>query len=80
MLTGAAGGKSHSQAASVIVSSAPQSSLNQEWEYMVVPASDDQDMVAKANKLGADDWEMVNVVKEGTKGWKAFFKRPKRDY
>jgi hypothetical protein len=37
-------------------------------------------MLDKANKLGADDWEMVGVVRQGANRWKAFFKRPTRDF
>jgi hypothetical protein len=37
-------------------------------------------MVDKANQLGTEDWEMVGIVRQGTNGWKAFFKRAKRDF
>jgi len=37
-------------------------------------------MLARANKLGEDGWEMVGVVSHGTNAWKAVFKRAKRDF
>jgi hypothetical protein len=53
---------------------------SQGWDYLVVSAASDKEMLEKANKLGAGDWEMVGVVRQGTNGWKAFFKRAKRDF
>ena len=53
----------------------------QEWEYQVISATSEQDVIDQANKLGAQEWEMVGVVKlQGSAGWRAFFKRLKRDF
>jgi hypothetical protein len=80
-VTGTANGKSHSQAATLNISSSAQPpSAGQQWEYQMVTATSDQEMLDKANQLGADDWEMVGAVRQGTSGWKAFFKRTKRDF
>jgi hypothetical protein len=78
-VTGTANGKSHSQAATLNISGT-QTLGGQQWEYQIVTATSDQDMADKANQLGAEDWEMVGIVRQGTNGWKAFFKRAKRDF
>jgi hypothetical protein len=78
-VTGTAGAKVHSQTATLNISATP-APTGQAWEYQVVTATSDQDMVDKANQLGAQDWEMVGIVRQGTNGWKAFFKRAKRDF
>jgi hypothetical protein len=37
-------------------------------------------VIEKANKLGAQDWEMVGVVRVSVSpGWRAFFKRAMKD-
>jgi hypothetical protein len=37
-------------------------------------------VIDQANKLGAQNWEMVSVVRvSGSPGWRAFFKRTMRD-
>jgi|ERR1043166_3224375 hypothetical protein len=80
-VTGTGNGKSHSQAVTLSVSSAAQPPpSSQQWEYQIVTAASDQELTDKANQLGADDWEMVGIVRQGTNGWKAVFKRLKRDF
>lgn len=79
-ITGTAGGKSHSRIISLDVSGASQTP-GQEWEYQVINASSEQEVVDQANKLSAQDWEMVSAVKvSGTPGWRAFFRRVKRNF
>ncbi len=80
-VTGTADGKSHSRAATLNISPNAQAApAGLQWEYQIVTAASDQEMLDKANQLGAEDWEMVSAVRQGTQGWKAFFKRPKRDF
>ena len=79
-VTGTANGKSHSQTATLNISATQAPGGQQQWEYQIVTATSDQDMADKANQLGAEDWEMVGIVRQGTNGWKAFFKRSKRDF
>jgi hypothetical protein len=80
-ITGTADGKSQNQTATVSVSStAAQPTASQRWDYQVVTAASEKEMLSKANKLGADGWEMVGVARQGTNGWKAFFKRAQRDF
>jgi hypothetical protein len=78
-LTGTSGQRSHSQILSVDVTALPQNPpTGQEWEYQVISANSEQDVITQANKLGAQDWELVSVVRvTGTPGWRAFFKRVK---
>ena len=77
-LTGTTNGKSHSQILSVNVTGSSQTPNNQEWEYQVINASSEQDVITQANQLGQQDWEMVSVVKvTGTPAWRAFFRRVK---
>ena len=79
-VTGTAGTKTHSQIVSLDVSGTSQTPT-EEWEYQVISASSEQDVIDQANKLGAQDWEMVSAVKvSGTPGWRAFFKRVKRNF
>ena len=77
-VTGTAGQKSHSQILSLDVTALPQPPTGQEWEYQVINANSEQDVITQANTLGAQDWEMVSVVRvTGSPGWRAFFKRVK---
>jgi hypothetical protein len=40
----------------------------------------EQDVVDQANQLGAQEWELVSVVRvSGSPGWRGFFKRLKKD-
>jgi len=80
-VTGTAGGKSHSQTAQLNVS--PFSTVPpQQWEYQVITANSENDVVTQANTLGAEEWELVGVVKVPgtTNTWRAFFKRPKNNF
>ena len=80
-ITGTAGGRSHSQTVSIEVTGSGQTPVVQEWEYQVISATSQQDVIDQANKLGAQDWEMVSVVRvQGSPGWRAFFKRVKREF
>jgi hypothetical protein len=77
-IIGTAGGKSHSQNLALNVTATPPPSGSQDWEYQVISASSEQDVVDQANKLSADSWEMISVAKvTGTPGWRAFSKRVK---
>jgi len=80
-VTGTAGGKSHSQTVQLNVS--PFSTVpTRQWEYQVITASSENDVVTQANALGAEEWELVSVVKVTgtTNTWRAFFKRPKNNF
>lgn len=79
-VTGTAGGKSHSQTAQLIVS--PFSVPTPQWEYQVITANSENDVITQANALGAEEWELVSVVKVpgNTNTWRAFFKRPKNNF
>lgn len=51
------------------------------WEYTMATAASPQDLLAKANKLGSEHWEMVNttqVLTDNRYQWVAFFKRLKQ--
>jgi hypothetical protein len=78
-ITATSGQRSHSQILSLDVTALPQNPpTGQEWEYKVISANSEQDVINQANTLGAEDWEMVSVVRvTGTPGWRAFFKRVK---
>jgi hypothetical protein len=81
IVTGFANGRSRSQTVALNVSNAPEESAEgQHWEYQMITSPSEQDVIAQATKLGAQDWEMVSVVRvNGSPGWRAFFKRPTRD-
>jgi hypothetical protein len=66
---------------SLEITAAGQATGTQQWEYQVISATSEQDIIDQADKLGAQEWEMVSVVRlQGSPGWKAFFKRLKRDF
>lgn len=79
-VTGTAGGKSHSETAQLNVS--PFSSVPTQWEYQVITANSENDVVTQANALEAEEWELVSVVRVpgNTNTWRAFFKRPKNNF
>jgi hypothetical protein len=81
-ITGTANGRSHSLTAQLNVSPFSASPGTQQWEYKMITASSEQDVVDQANALGAQDWELVSVVKiqGNVNTWKAFFKRLKNNF
>jgi len=75
-ITGIANGRSHSQTFALNVSGPLDGSENQQWEYKMVSAVSEQDVVDQANQLGVQEWELVSVVRlSGSPAWRAFFKR-----
>jgi len=80
-VTGTAGGKSHSQTAQLNVSQF-SAGPTQQWEYQVITANSENDVISQANTLGAEEWELVSAVKVpgNTNTWRAFFKRPKNNF
>jgi hypothetical protein len=80
IVTASANGRSHSQAIALNTSSAPENTEVEDWEYKMITAPTEQDVLNQANELGADSWELVSVVHvTNPSAWKAFFKRPKRN-
>jgi len=76
ILTGSANGRSHSQTIALNVSGPLGGSEPQQWEYKLVSTVSEQDVVDQANQLGAQEWELVSVVRvSGSPAWRAFFKR-----
>lgn len=80
IVTGSADGRSHSQTITVNLSSPPPPSEEQQWEYKMITATAEQDVIDQANQLGEQNWELVSVVRvTGAPAWRAFFKRLKKD-
>ena len=80
VVTAAGSGRSHSQTIAVNTSTSPETAEAQQWEYKMITAASEQDVVDQANQLGAQEWELVSVVRvSGSPGWRAFFKRLKKD-
>lgn len=81
-VTGTSNGKSHSLTTQLNVSPFSPPSGTQQWEYKLITASSEQDVVDQANALGAQEWELVSVVKiqANTNTWRAFFKRLKNNF
>lgn len=80
-ITGSAAGKSHSQIVTLNITPSSSTPVMQEWEYQVVSANTEQEVIDQANKLGSQEWELISVVKvQATPAWRAFFKRIKRDF
>ena len=80
-VTGTAGGQSHSQVVDLeVTAGSNDASSNQQWEYQVINATSEQDVIDQANRLGTLGWEMVSVVRiQASPAWRAFFKRVKPD-
>lgn len=79
-MTGSANSRSRSQIVALNLSNAPETYEVSRWEYKVIAAGSEQDVIDQANKLGAQDWEMVSVVRISVSpGWRAFFKRAMKD-
>ena len=79
-VTGSVNGRSRSQTVALNLSNAPETAAVEQWEYKVISSASEQDVIDQANKLGAQNWEMVSVVRiSGSPGWRAFFKRAIRD-
>jgi hypothetical protein len=79
-VTGSANGRSRSQTVALNLSNAPERDEVSQWEYKVITAASEQDVINQANKLGAQDWEMVSVVRVSVlPAWRAFFKRVMKD-
>jgi hypothetical protein len=75
-ITGSANGRSRSQIIALNLSNAPEGGETQRWQYRMITSASEQDVIAQADKLGTDGWEMVSVVRvNGTPAWRAFFKR-----
>jgi hypothetical protein len=81
-ISGTAGGKSHSQTVQLNVSPFSSTPGTQQWEYQMISASTEKDVLDQANALGAQEWELVSVVKvQGTTNtWRAFFKKLKNNF
>jgi hypothetical protein len=81
-VTGTTGAKSHSQTVALNVSPFSPAPGTQQWEYKVITATSEQDVIDQANNLGVQEWELVSVVNvQGTTNtWRAFFKRLKNNF
>jgi len=80
VIIAAGSGRSHSQTIALNTSISPETPETQQWEYKMITAANEQDIVDQANQLGAQEWELVSVVRvSGSPGWRAFFKRLKKD-
>jgi len=80
VVTGSANGRSHSQPIALNVSSPPGDGEDQLWEYKMISATSEQEVVDQANQLGGQGWELVSVVRvSGSPAWRAFFKRATKD-
>ena len=80
VVTGSANGRSHSRVVALNLSKAPETTEVEPWEYKLISAATEEDILAQTNKLGVENWELVSVVHvTGASGWKAFLKRQKKD-
>jgi len=81
-ITGTANGKSHSLTAQLTISPFSPGPGTQQWEYKLITANSEQEVVDQANALGSQEWELVSVVKiqGNVNTWKAFFKRLKNNF
>jgi hypothetical protein len=79
-ITGSANGRSHRQTVALSLSNAPETVETEQWEYRMITSASEQDVIAQANKLGSQDWEMVSAVRvSGAPAWRVFFKKVMKD-
>ena len=79
-VTGFSNGHSHSQTLALNVSHLPSGPDAEPWEYKLISAASEQDVIDQANQLGIQGWELVSVVRvSGSPAWRAFFKRATKD-
>src|SRR5579859_49163 len=80
VVTASGKGRSHSLTIALNTSNAPETEESPQWEYKMITAATEQDVVDQANLLGAQEWELVSVTRvSGPSAWRAFFKRLKKD-
>jgi len=80
VVTAAGKGRSHSLTIALNTSNAPETEESPQWEYKMITAASEQDVVDQASQLGTQEWELVSVVRvSGPLAWRAFFKRLKKD-
>lgn len=80
VVTATGKGRSHSLTIALNTSNAPETVESPQWEYKVITAASEQDVVDQANQLGTQEWELVSVVRvSGPLAYRAFFKRLKKD-
>jgi len=80
VVTATGNGRSHSKTIALNTSTAPETPETQQWEYKMITAASEQEVVDQANQLGAQEWELVSVVRvSSAPAWRAFFKRLKKD-
>lgn len=79
-VSGTSKGKVRSHTINLHVSSSPQKTAREQWEYKMISAGSENDILTQANKLGVEGWEMVSVLR-GTNApaWKAFFRKQTAD-
>lgn len=79
-VSGTTKGRVRSHTLNLHVSATPEPQPAEKWLYKLVSASSENDVLSQANKLGAQGWEMVSVLRgTGAPAWKAFFRKPTRD-
>jgi aryl-alcohol dehydrogenase-like predicted oxidoreductase len=77
---GFSNGHSHSQALALNVSNLASSPDAEQWEYKLISAASEQDVIDQANQLGIQGWKLVSVVRvSASPAWRAFFKRVTKD-
>ncbi|MGB7846683.1 MAG: hypothetical protein WBL63_13790 [Candidatus Acidiferrum sp.] len=79
-VTATGNGRTRSHTIALNTSSAPANPEPEAWEYKMITAPTEQEVMNKANELGADAWELVSVVRvTNPTAWRAFFKRLKKN-
>src|SRR5216683_259996 len=63
VVTATGNGRSHSKTIALNTSTAPETPETQQWEYKMITAASEQEVVDQANQLGAQEWELVSVVR-----------------
>jgi hypothetical protein len=75
-VSGSSKGRVRSRTIHLHVSSAPETARHEQWQYKLISAASENDVLTQANKLGTQGWEMVSVLRgPNAPAWKAFFRR-----
>jgi hypothetical protein len=77
VVNGTSGQKAHTETLSLnVMPSVPSDPGASQWEYNVVVAKTEQDVVERANILATQRWEVIGVVRNRSDaGYVVFFKR-----
>jgi hypothetical protein len=75
-VSGTTKGRIRSSTINLHVSGTPATTEAELWENKMISAKTEEEVLTQSNKLGADGWELISVVRvSGSPAWRAFLRR-----